>query len=458
MGHNLLLNIADHGFTVSGYDNDRDKVQSLRNNADKSKINYYSEINDFINSLRKPRAIILLVPAGAPVDAVILALSPFLQKNDLLIDSGNSYFKDTDLRSEKLKSQGILYMGMGISGGEEGARKGPSLMPGGSKESYERIRSVLESIAARVDEDPCVAYLGPSSSGHFVKMIHNGIEYAIMQLISETYAVMKLGLGFSDDQIEDTYNSWNTGELNSYLIEISGRIFGRPDDKTGKRLVDEILDVSRQKGTGMWTSQAAMELQVPASVIDIAVSMRNLSVFEEDRKKADAIYKTRSFPVTDDPEKLITQLGKSLYVSMMIAYSQGFSLLKAASETYHYNYDLPTISRIWRGGCIIRSEMLNDILNAFRGNTSLENLLFDEQISDKIRNNHENLRQIISFASSRGIAIPGLMSALGYFDSLRSSWLPANLIQAQRDFFGGHTYERNDSKGTFHTEWLKNDG
>jgi 6-phosphogluconate dehydrogenase len=456
MGNNLMLNIADHGFSVAGYDYDQDKVENLRKEPDKREIFYTSHLNEFIGCLSQPRSIILLVPAGAPVDSVIESLSPHLDNNDLIVDLGNSYFKDTDLRTRRLNEKGILFMGTGISGGEEGARKGASIMPGGAKEAFERVKQIFEAVSAKINDEPCVAYLGPGSAGHFVKMVHNGIEYGIMQLISESYAIMKLKLGFTDDRIQNIYYEWNNGELNSFLIEITGKIFARIDEKTGKRLIDEILDVSRQKGTGMWTSQSAMELQVPISTIDIAVSMRNLSMFEEQRKLADRIYHSKTFPLTEDPEKILLQLRKSLYVSMIITYAQGFSLLAAASEKYKYQLDLKTISRIWRGGCIIRAALLNDIMEAFGGDHSLSNLLLDPKLSEQIKNNQDNLRQIVSLVSSTGVAIPGLMSALAYLDSFRSSWLPANLIQAQRDYFGGHTYERNDAKGTYHTEWLKN--
>ena len=290
MGRNLLLNMADHGFSVAGYDNDPDKVEALRKEAEKRDIHCTGNLQDFISSLRLPRAIILLVPAGAPVDSVINEMLAYLQKEDLIIDSGNSYFKDTNLRTIRLKEKGILFMGMGISGGEEGARHGASIMPGGLKEAYERVKPVLEAVAARVNGEPCVTYLGPLSAGHFVKMVHNGIEYGLMQLISETYALMKLVLGFSDDELQNIYSEWNNGELNGFLMEITSNIFGKVDEKTGKRLIDEILDVARQKGTGMWTSQSAMELQVPVPTIDIAVAMRDLSVFEEQRQMADKIY------------------------------------------------------------------------------------------------------------------------------------------------------------------------
>jgi 6-phosphogluconate dehydrogenase len=455
MGHNLMLNIADHGFLVAGYDNDTAKVDNLRKGSGNKKIFYTSRLSEFIDSLEKPRSIILLVPAGAPVDSVIESLLPHLDKSDLIIDLGNSYFKDTDLRAKRLSEKGILFMGIGISGGEEGARKGASIMPGGTKEAFDRVKPFLEAASARIKGEPCVAYLGPGSAGHFVKMVHNGIEYGIMQLISETYSFMKIVMGFSEDELQKVYTEWDKSELNSFLIEITGKIFAKIDEKTGKRLIDEILDVSRQKGTGMWTSQSAMELQVPIPTIDIAVSMRNLSVFEDERKRADKIYHTKIFPLTDDPDKILLQLKKSLFVSMILTYTQGFTLLNAASEKYKYQLDLKTISRIWRGGCIIRAALLDDIMESFQKKPDLRNLLFDQKLSEKIINNQESLRQIVALASSMGIPVPGLMSALTYLDAFRSSWLPANLVQAQRDYFGGHTYERNDAKGTYHTEWIK---
>lgn len=454
MGNNLLLNAAGHGFSVAGYDNDSLKIGKLRAKNDNDKIIYSSDLGEFISLLHTPRTIIILVPAGSPVDAVIKDSLQFLKKNDLLIDAGNSWFKDTDLRISMLGEKGIIFMGMGISGGEEGARNGASIMPGGLMEAYERVRPLLEAMAAKVKGDPCVAYMGPASSGHFVKMVHNGIEYGLMQLISETYAIMKLVYGLSDDQLRDIYNDWNTGELNSFLLEITATIFGRVDEKTGKRLIDEILDVSRQKGTGMWTSQSAMELQVPVPTIDIAVSMRNLSVYEEQRNKADNLYPLLTTPYIGDRNEFLTHLRNSLYVSMIITYAQGFAILTSASEKYGYQLDMKTISRIWRGGCIIRSALLELIAEAFQ-KSDLRNLLLDQKLSEIIVDKHEHLRMIVSIAASVGISSPGLMSALGYLDSYRSSWLPANLIQAQRDYFGGHTYERNDTKGTFHTEWLK---
>jgi len=455
MGRNLLLNMADHGFSVAGYDKDPSKVEALRKEAEKRDIHCTVSLQEFISGLGLPRAIILLVPAGAPVDSVINELSPHLQKDDLIIDSGNSYFKDTNLRTIRLKEKGILFMGMGISGGEEGARHGASIMPGGLKEAYERVKPILEAVAAIVNGDPCVTYLGPLSAGHFVKMVHNGIEYGVMQLISETYALMKLVLSFSEDQLQNVYSEWNKGELNGFLMEITGKIFGKVDDKTGKRLIDEILDVARQKGTGMWTSQSAMELQVPVPTIDMAVAMRDLSVFAEQRETACKIYLDPKTSFSGDKIKFLIQLRKALYVSMLTTYAQGFALLLAASDKYGYHLDPEAIARIWRGGCIIRAALLEDIQAAFHAKHDLLNLLLDPYLSKEIRENQEDFRQIVCLASTMGIPIPGIMASLGYLDAYRSAWLPANLIQAQRDYFGAHTYERVDAKGTYHTEWLK---
>lgn len=455
MGRNLLLNIADHDIAVAGYDNDAVKVEDLKSKNERRDVFYTSELKEFIACLKKPRSVILLVPAGPAVDSVIDSTLQYLNKDDLLIDLGNSYYKDTDLREIRLRDKGIYFMGIGISGGEEGARNGASIMPGGLEEVYERVKPVLEAVAAKVNGIPCVTYLGPHSSGHFVKMVHNGIEYGLMQLISESYALMKLVLNFSDDDIKDTYVKWNSGKLNSFLIEISAGIFEKVDERTGNRLIDKILDVSRQKGTGMWASQSAMELQVPVPVIDIAVSMRNLSALEEERAVANKIYNSGFSEFEGDKEEFLVHIQKSLYVSFIITYAQGFCLLSAASGKYGYRLDPVAISRIWRGGCIIRSSLLEDINKAFHANSGLPNLLLDPKLSQQVSFNHENLRSVIAAAASQGVPVPALMSSLAYLDSYSSSWLPANLIQAQRDYFGGHSYERNDTKGTYHTEWIK---
>lgn len=454
MGRNLLLNMADHGFTVAGYDNDQTKVDSLQNESkEHHHVHGATNVTTFIELLRKPRAIMLLVPAGSPVDKVIADLLPHLDAGDLIIDAGNSHFTDTNLRAQNLKTKHIQFLGVGISGGEEGARRGPSIMPGGTKEAYERVRLLFEAVAAKVQGDPCVAYLGPTSSGHYVKMIHNGIEYGIMQLIAETYDLMKRGLGLTNQQIQKIYTEWNEGEMNSYLVEITSRIFAKMDDN--KFLIDEILAVAKQNGTGMWTSQSAMELQIPTPTIDLAVSMRDLSVLVTQRADAFTLYQRPSLPFTRDRNTFIQQLQDALYVAMMVVYAQGMALLVGASEKYTYELDLETIARIWRGGCIIRARLLEDMRAAFHSQHNLVNLLLDSTLAQKINIRQENLRQVVAEATTLGIPIPALMVTLSYLDAYRSRWLPANLIQAQRDYFGAHTYERIDRKGTFHTEWEK---
>jgi 6-phosphogluconate dehydrogenase len=453
MGRNLLLNMADQGFAVAGYDKDPGKIEALRQESKEHDIRGAANIQEFIGLLRQPRAIIMLVPAGAPVDSVINDLLPHLKKGDLIIDAGNSYFKDTDVRARNLTAKGIHFLGVGVSGGEEGARHGPSIMPGGPQEAYERVRPVFEAVAARVSGEPCVTFLGPGSAGHFVKMVHNGIEYGVMQLLAETYDLMKRGLGLNDDELHDVYSGWNQGELNGYLLEITGHIFRQVDEKTGKRLIDEILDVARQKGTGMWTSQSAMELQVPIPTIDLAVAMRDLSVYAKDREQASAIYQRSQRHFTGDRKTFLMQLGRALFAGMISIYAQGMALLVAASDKYRYNLDLEAVARIWRGGCIIRAVLLEDICAAFHARRELPNLLLAPNLSRKIMAHQEDLRQVVCQAAGLGVPAPGLMVSLGYLDAYRSAWLPANLIQAQRDYFGAHTYERVDAKGTFHTAW-----
>jgi 6-phosphogluconate dehydrogenase len=455
MGRNLLLNMADHGFSAAGYDKDPSKVESLRQESKERDVHGAANIQEFIALLRQPRAVMVLVPAGPPVDSVIKDLLAHLQPGDLIIDAGNSYFKDTELRLRNLGAKGLQFLGVGVSGGEEGARHGPSIMPGGPKEAYERVRPVLEAVAARVNGEPCVTYLGPGSAGHFVKTVHNGIEYGLMQLIAETYDLMKRGLGLNDDELHGQFSAWNDGELNGYLMEITSRIFSKVDETSGQRLIDGILDVARQKGTGMWTSQSAMELQVPIPTIDLAVAMRDMSVFARQREQAGAIYQ-RSMPrFAGDRDAFLTKLSRALLSGMIVTYAQGMALLAVASDKYGYHLDLEAVARIWRGGCIIRAALLEDICAAFHAGRDLPNLLLAPDLSRKLIEHQESLRQVVSQAAELGVPAPGLMVSLGYLDAYRSAWLPANLIQAQRDYFGAHTYERIDSKGTFHTEWEK---
>ncbi|HUH96680.1 MAG TPA: NADP-dependent phosphogluconate dehydrogenase [Anaerolineales bacterium] len=453
MGRNLVLNIADHGFAVSGYDKDLSQVQELQKETGSRTINSARDLDEFVKALSTPRTIMLLVPAGGTVDLVIRELIPHLGQGDLIIDGGNSHFKDTDLRAKSLAEKGILYMGVGVSGGEEGARRGPSLMPGGPPEAYQRVRPILEAVSAHVDGSPCVTYLGPRSAGHYVKMVHNGIEYGLMQLIAESYDLMKRGLGMSDEELSVIYGDWNKDVLNGFLMEITSRIFTQVDVRTGKPLIDVILDEARQKGTGMWTSQDAMDLQVPTPVIDAAVTARNLSAMKSERESAGRNIKVRPAPFRGDRDAVVGQLKNALHAAMIITYAQGMAQLQAASRVYEYGLKLEDVARIWRGGCIIRAALLEDIRSAYQADRDLPNLLVDGQLGKTAAAGQKDLRKIVVLAVKLGLPVPCLAASLAYFDGYRSAWLPANLIQAQRDDFGAHTYERVDAKGVFHTLW-----
>lgn len=453
MGKNLSLNMADHGYSVAGYDLDPEKVKDFQPEAPQQRIQGASSLAGMIKMLKKPRAVILLVPAGPAVDAVIRDISPFFEPGDMLIDSGNSFFKDTELRQKTLTAKGILMLGMGISGGEVGAREGPSLMPGGPREGFDRVREILEAVAAHVDGDPCCAYCGPGGAGHYVKMVHNGLEYGLMELIAETYDLMKRGLQMDDEEIGQTFSEWNRGELNSYLLEITGRIFAKKDSRTGKRLVDVILDEAKQKGTGKWTSQEAMDQQVPAFTIDTAVAMRDLSGLKDQREQATRVLAGPDPCLEVDKAYFLNLLHQGLYFGSLMTFTQGMAILQAASGAYRYDLHLETIAKIWRGGCIIRSALLEPIRAAFRAKPDLLNLLFDPSISGEAIKQHPAMRKVITSAAEAGIPAAGYMASLAYYDAFRSGWLPANLIQAQRDYFGAHSYERNDEKGNFHTVW-----
>jgi 6-phosphogluconate dehydrogenase len=453
MGRNLALNMADHGFSVVGYDKDHDMVRRLNEEAADRQVRGFQNLEEFVAALQTPHSVMMMVPAGAPVDAVIHDLLPHLEEGDLIIDGGNSHFSDTDLRGKSVAEKGILYLGVGISGGESGARHGPSMMPGGSEEAYQRVQAIFEATAAKVQGEPCVVYLGPGSAGHYVKMVHNGIEYGIMQLIAETYDLMKRGLNLSDEELHQVYKDWNQTEVNSYLVEITAAIFNEVDEQTGKRLIDVILDEAKQKGTGMWTSQDAMNLQVPVPTIDIAVAMRNLSALKPERREVNHLMDGGSSKYLDNRSEFIEQVRKSLYAGMIITYAQGFNQLYRASVGYKYHLDLQEVARIWRGGCIIRSALLNKIRSAFQKNPDLTNLLLDIDLGRTVLSSRDALKIVVQTAAEIGVPTPGLMVSLGYLDGYRSAWLPANLIQAQRDYFGSHTYERIDARGVFHTKW-----
>lgn len=466
MGRNLVLNIGDKGFSAAGYDKDFNKLKLLEKEAGKRKISAAKSLEEFFRMLKKPRTFMMLVPAGAAVDAIIEEALPFLEKGDIIIDGGNSHFTDTDRRIKDLSGKEIHFMGVGISGGEQGARLGPSMMPGGDRQAYDHLKNIFEAVAAKADGEACVAYMGNGSAGHYVKMVHNGIEYAVIQLISECYHLLKTGAHLSNDELADTFEKWNNEELHSFLLEITSEIFRmredekqkgapQPDKKEG-RLIDFILDRARQKGTGKWTSQDAMELQVPVPTIDAAVMMRDLSADREMRQKSAKILKGPSNPDRINKDEFTYSLKNALYFSMITAYAQGMALLKKASETYSYGVDLKKTASIWRGGCIIRASLLQDILEALGKEENLDNLIMHEKFAAILNQKQKDLRNIVNSAVNSGIPVPAFTASLSYFDAYRSAWLPANLVQAQRDYFGAHTYERIDKEGIFHTEWIKN--
>lgn len=453
MGRNLLLNMADHGYSVAGFDMDQAKTRSLKDEAESRSIFGAMNLRELVSRLRAPRVVMLLVPAGPPVDSVVGELSPLLSAGDLIIDGGNSYFKDTERRATALRNKGIIFMGVGISGGERGARFGPSIMPGGTKDGYERIRPIFEAIAARADGKPCVTYLGPGSAGHYVKMVHNGIEYGVMQLIAESYHLLKQSMGLTNERLRDIYRHWNGTELNGFLIEITSDILGQKDERTGKYLVDVILDEAKQKGTGLWTSQEAMTLGVPLPTVDLAVVMRQLSDLKQYRIRASQLPGNEAKTFAGDQDDLIEQTRNGLYAAMLITYAQGMSLLRVASETYQYKLNLADVARIWQGGCIIRAALLKKIESAYEAQSDLRSLLLDSDFVKEVIDRQRDLRSTVQTAIGMAIPVPGLSVSLSYLDGYRSAWLPANLIQAQRDFFGAHSYERVDAAGVFHTEW-----
>lgn len=452
MGRNFVLNIADHGFSVAGYDKDPIRLQTLRDETGEQKVCSAESIERLISMLKVPRIVMMLVPAGPIVDSVIHDLLPFLKPGDIIIDGGNSLFTDTNVRMKVLAERRIHLLGVGISGGENGARFGPSIMPGGSLDAYERVRPIFEACAAKAGDEPCVKYMGAGSAGHYVKMVHNGIEYALMQLIAETYDLMKRGLGLIDDELHVVYDRWNQSEAGCYLLEITADIFIQVDEITGKRLIDVVLDEAKQQGTGMWTSQSAMELQVPAPTIHEAVSARDLSGHKVEREAVNAAFGEQPNQYQGDRSEFLNQLLNALYASMIITYTQGFELLHKASIEYNYGISLEDAASIWRGGCIIRAKVLENIKSAFRNNSDLSNLLISDLGNELIKRICD-MRKIVKRSVDLGIPIPAIMASLAYFDGYRSGCLPANLIQAQRDYFGAHTYERVDTKGEFHTKW-----
>lgn len=458
MGRNLLLNMADNGFKVIGYNKSQEKLDRLVGDATPgTTVGGATTLEGFIEQLQVPRRIMLLVPAGDPVDEVIETLLPLLEKDDIIIDGGNSHYRDTLRRNAYLKEKGFFFIGVGVSGGEEGARTGPSIMPGGDEQAYQFVKPLLEAVAAKVNNVPCVAYLGKHAAGHYVKMVHNGIEYGIMQLISEVYQLLHHGLGLTNDELSELFDKWDKENMTSYLIEITADIFLYEDDKTKNRLVDMILDKAGSKGTGKWTSQDAIDLPVPIPTIDMAVSMRNLSSYKQERVAAADLYKPEIKKLAVEREAFIEQIHDALYFATLISYVQGLAMLQKASKQLSMEIPMPQVVKVWRGGCIIRSSMLDLFSKAFEQDPNLPNLLLDKDIADILKSKEQNLREVIIKAIENGYASAALMTALSYYDAYRTANLPTNLIQAQRDYFGAHTYQRvDDPSGTFfHTEWMK---
>ena len=459
MGENLVLNMESKGFTVAVFNRTTEVTEKFAATKAKGKnIVPAKTIEEFIGALKKPRKVMIMIKAGKPVDMVIEEITPLLEKGDVIIDGGNSLFTDTQRRCKDLEARGFHFIGSGVSGGEEGALKGPSLMPGGTREGWELIKPIFLKIAAQVDGEPCCRYMGPDGAGHYVKMVHNGIEYGDMQLICESYAILKDALGLTTDELAEIFAEWNRGALESYLIEITSQIFRKKDPDTGKPLVDVILDKAGQKGTGLWTLQSALERSVVISTINAAVEARVISSRKDERVAASKILpqpEPRKF--SGDRDAFIQAVHDALYASKIVSYAQGMELLGAASLTYNWNLNFGDIATIWRGGCIIRAKFLNRIVEAYARDAKLHNLLLDSYFRDIIARTQQNWRIAVAAAVEHAVAAPAFSASLAYFDSYRSARLPSNLLQAQRDFFGAHTYERVDKPGVFHTEWIESE-
>ena len=455
MGSNLALNIQRQGFPVAVFNRTENRtIEFLEGPAKDADIVGTFTYAELAEALDRPRMVMLMVKAGPAVDAVIADIKSYLEPGDILIDGGNSFFEDTARRTVELKQEGLLYLGAGVSGGEEGALWGPSIMPGGEFTAWEAVQPIFEAAAAKApDGEPCVAYLGPKGAGHYVKMVHNGIEYGDMQLIAEAYDLLRRGAGLSAAEIGDLFTEWNQGELSSYLIEITSEILKRTDPETGLPMVDVILDEAQQKGTGRWTSQNAFNLGVPVHMINAAVTSRIISGMKEERVEASEWLSGPDSTYKGDRDQLVNAVKEALYASKILSYAQGFRLLQLASEEYGYGLDLKTIAAIWRAGCIIRADLLDDIMGAFDRNASLTNLLLDKHFRELVVMRQGAMRHVVSTAVSLGIPVYAMSAALAYFDAFRSARLPANLTQAQRDYFGAHTYRRVDREGVFHTEW-----
>jgi 6-phosphogluconate dehydrogenase len=458
MGENLVLNIESRGFEVAVFNRTVAKVDRfMAGRAEGKRIVGTHSIEELCSVLRKPRIVLLMVKAGPPVDELIEQFLRYLEEGDIILDGGNSYFEDTARRAMYVEEKGFLYMGVGVSGGEEGALKGPSIMPGGSEKAWERVKPILQSAAAKVDDgSPCCEYLGPDGAGHYVKMVHNGIEYGDSQLICEAYYMLKVALSLSYDEMSSVFARWNSGDLDSYLIEITADILRKTDPDTGKPMVEIILDRAGQKGTGKWASQNALDLGIAASTVVEAVFARSISSMKEQRVAASKILAGPEKKFDGDRKKFIDAVRDALYVSKVCSYAQGFAVLEAASREYHWDLDLGEIAMIWRNGCIIRAKFLDRIKEAFERDPGLKNLLLDPFFREIAVRNQESWRWVVKTAVDLGVPVPLFSSSLSYYDSYRSESLPANLLQAMRDYFGAHTYERVDREGVFHTEWLTN--
>jgi 6-phosphogluconate dehydrogenase len=455
MGRNLALNIESRGYAVAVYNRTREKTDEFVAQFPDRKLVPAHTLEQFVDSLETPRRILMMVKAGEATDATIAALKPLLDKGDVLIDGGNTHFTDTIRRNQELAQAGLHFIGAGVSGGEEGALKGPAIMPGGPRDAYELVAPILTQIAAKApDGEPCVAYIGPDGAGHFVKMVHNGIEYGDMQLIAESYAVLKQVAGLTNADLAKVYAKWNEGELDSYLIDITAKIFTKRDDETGSDLVDVILDRAAQKGTGKWTSQNALDLGVPLPLITESVFARVLSSLKTQRVAASKVLSgPPAEPFKGDRANFVEAVRRALYLSKVISYAQGFAQLRAASEEYDWKLDFGGIAKIFRAGCIIRARFLQKITDAYVHDPALANLLLDPYFRQISESYQAALREIVVAAVSAGVPVPAFASAVAYFDAYRSERLPANLVQAQRDFFGAHTFERIDRKGSFHASW-----
>lgn len=454
MGRNLLLNMADHGYAVAGFDLSKEKTDEFEKSGQPGQhLKGVNSLKDLTSSLKKPRKIMMLVPAGKAVDSVLGQLKPMLDKGDIVIDGGNSHYTDTLRRITEMKGSGIHFMGVGVSGGEEGARRGPSIMPGGDFEAWEQVAPVLKDISAKVNNEPCVDYMGKDAAGHYVKMVHNGIEYGIMQLTSECYDLMKHGLGMNNAEIGKTFGKWNEGEMKSFLLEISMDIFTVKDTETKHDLVDVILDKAGAKGTGKWTSESGLDLPMPIPGIDAAVMMRNLSSLIDERHEADKIYNIPFAAIKTDKDAFVKALYDALYFATVVTYAQGLAMITTASKDLNMDVPIKDVVKIWRGGCIIRSAMLDEFRKAYDEQPDLKNLLLNKKFASLLVEKLPAIQKVISLAAEGNYPLPGMMAAFSYFNAYRRKLLPTNLVQAQRDYFGAHTYQRVDREGIFHTKW-----